>query len=88
VNIKTGVDATGVHPVLCEAADIRRWQLDTTHSAGAFANVLQHLYGAGLGVVLEPEWLTPEEIAARGGIEKIAGHIHVELKRTDWPFQL
>ena len=130
VNIKTGVDATDVHPVLwtflgaialrhrtetghelvvtslrrppgpraskhspglgglCEAADLRRWQLDTTHSAAAFANVLQHLYGACIGVVLEPEWLSESEIAARGGLDKITGHIHIELKRTDWPFQL
>lgn len=67
------------------AADLRRWYLDSHHAADDFANLLRHRYGAELGVVLEPEELTPEEIAERGGLDKIAGHLHVQLKSTQWP---
>jgi hypothetical protein len=130
VNVRTDVDASGVHPVLwtflgaiamrhrvdtghelvvtslrrppgprpsrhspppgelVTAADLRRWSLDSTNSTESFARLLQHLYGARLGVVVEPEWLTPAEIAARGGPDRIGGHIHVELKREGWPFEL
>ncbi|HEY2938159.1 MAG TPA: hypothetical protein VGJ25_16265 [Gaiellaceae bacterium] len=70
---------------LCRAADLRRWYLDTTTDAPDFVNQLRHAYGRELGVVLEPEELTPEEIAERGGVEKIAGHIHIQLKRQEWP---
>lgn len=70
---------------LCAAADIRRWVLDRTHSAETFARKLQHEYGLFLGVVVEPEWLTPEEITARGGFDPANGHIHVELKTGTWP---
>lgn len=130
MNLKTGVDASDVHPVLwvflgaialkyrvdtghelvvtslrrppgsrasrhspppgepCRAADLRRWQLDQTRSTEAFARKLQHEYGSYLGVVVEPEWLTPEEVSERGGASAIAPHIHVELKRDDWPHGL
>lgn len=130
MNIKSGADATDVHPVLwailgaialrhrvdtkhelvvtslrrppgprpsrhsppagqlVTAADIRRWVLDRTRSAEAFAHLLQHEYGGHLGVVLEPEWLTAEELAARGGPQLVAGHIHVELKGDTWPPEL
>lgn len=130
MNIKPGVDATDVHPILwaflgaiavhhftdtshelvitslrrppgprvsrhstgpgglVTAADIRRWPLDRTHSAESFAHMLQHKYGKHLGVVVEPEWLSAEEIAARGGFDPANGHIHVELKSDDWPVEL
>jgi hypothetical protein len=67
------------------AADLRRWYLDTRHAAGEFASQLRFRYGSELGVVLEPEELTPEEIAERGGLEQIDGHIHVQLKSVEWP---
>jgi len=72
-------------PQLCRAADIRRWYLDTGEKVTAFVNELRRAYGRELGVVLEPEELTPEEIAERGGLDKIAGHIHVQLKTQEWP---
>jgi hypothetical protein len=66
------------HP--CRAADLRRWALDNQRMAAAFAKDLQRMYGRELGVVLEPEWLTPLEVAARGGLSAIDPHLHVELK--------
>lgn len=70
---------------LCQAADLRRWALDAAHESVTFARALQRDYGAVLGVVLEPEWLTPDQIAERGGLDKIGPHLHVELKDTAWP---
>jgi len=71
------------------AVDIRRWELDDNPSARAnamsFTIELQRRYGEWLGVVLEPEMLTPAQIKARGGIKKIAPHIHIQLKKTTWP---
>lgn len=65
---------------LVEAADIRRWYLDETHFAEPWAIHLRELYGSHLYVLLEPEWLTVEELAARGGREKVQPHIHVQLR--------
>jgi hypothetical protein len=70
---------------LVEAADIRRWLLDELGEAAIFARKLQALYGSELGVVLEPEWLTPDEVAERGGLAAIGPHIHVQLKSSAWP---
>lgn len=78
---------TGKHPK-GKAIDIRRWELDALPGplgARNFARDLQLEYGEWLGVVLEPEWLTPAQIKARGGIKKIAPHIHIQLKKTTWP---
>jgi hypothetical protein len=70
---------------LCQAADIRRWYLDERANAHSFGRLLQQRFGAWLGVVLEPEWLSPAEIEERGGYDSIAPHLHVELKATEWP---
>lgn len=70
---------------LVEAADIRRWALDELKESVNFCRRLQALYGEELGVVLEPEWLTDAEIAARGGVATIGPHIHVQLKSSGWP---
>jgi len=77
------------------AVDIRRWELDSARKksdsgqggsyADKFALDLQRRFGKWLGVVLEPEMLTPAQIKARGGIKKIAPHIHIQLKKTTWP---
>jgi hypothetical protein len=74
------------HP--CMAADIRRWPFKDVPTAARFARELQQRFGHQLGVVLEPEWLTPREVALRGGPQATAGHIHVELKDTAWPASL
>lgn len=84
----------GKHPK-GTAVDIRRWELDAAKKkvnsqlgptyAVSFVRDLQRRYGKWLGIVLEPEMLTPAQIKARGGIGKIAGHIHVQLKRESWP---
>lgn len=67
------------------AADFRRHALDARTTAENFCRMLQMLYGAELGVVLEPEWLTTEEISERGGILQIDPHVHVQLKTSDYP---
>ena len=69
-------------------ADVRRWALDDHHKAAAFARGLQQEYGAELGVVLEPEWLTPEQIMERGGVTMVAPHLHLELKVDAFPVLL
>ena len=70
---------------LCRAADLRRWALDKAGFTQNFVGFLRRRYGQSLGVVLEPEELTPAQIAERGGRDKIAPHIHVQLKSTEWP---
>lgn len=67
------------------AADFRRWSLDAHARADAFCRMLQSLYGDELGVVLEPEWLSPEERDRRGGLLKIDPHVHVQLKAPGYP---
>ncbi len=64
------------------AADLRRWSLDGTGGLTAveFCKHIQGEHGDEIGVVLEPEWLSAEEIQKRGGIDAIAGHVHVQLK--------
>jgi len=70
---------------LVTAGDLRRHFLDAVGTAPIFCRKLQTGYGRYIGVVLEPEWLTPEEIKRRGGLKRIAPHIHIQLKRTRWP---
>jgi hypothetical protein len=67
------------------AADFRRHALDERHAADPFCLWLQIFFGEELGVVLEPEWLTPEEISERGGVLNIDPHVHVQLKTSDYP---
>lgn len=70
----------------CSAVDLRRWELDAEGKrqkrklAEEFCKYIQREHGDELGVVLEPEWLTAEEIRKRGGIDKIDPHIHTQLK--------
>ena len=70
---------------LAKGADLRRWALDAIGKAEEFCKHLQKKYGRYVGVVLEPEWLTPEQIRQRGGLAKIAKHIHVQTKSIPWP---
>jgi hypothetical protein len=65
--------------VPCAAADIRRWALDGVSFTADFCRWLQTL---GVGVLLEPDWMTEAQIAARGGLDKIAPHIHVQLRES------
>lgn len=67
------------------AADLRRWYLDEREAADPFCRMLQARWGNGLGVVLEPEWLSTEELAARGGPLRVEPHVHVQLKGSAWP---
>lgn len=62
------------------ACDIRRWALDGMKKAEEFCKYLQREHGDEIGVVLEPEWLSAQEIRIRGGLDNIAGHIHWQLK--------
>ena len=62
----------------------------------AFCRTIQQRYGAALGVVLEPEWLTVRELERRFGIEirtdleeqaarrRVAPHVHLQLKGRLW----
>jgi len=68
-----------------KAADLRRWYLDKIGKAQEFCKMLRKKHGKYIGVVLEPEELTPREIKQRGGLAKIAGHIHVQTKSIPWP---
>lgn len=70
---------------LVRAVDIRRWYLDEDDFAEAFCLMLQARYGDGLKVVLEPEWLTSEQVERRGGVLNIDPHIHLELRSVEWP---
>lgn len=73
---------------LVMAADIRRHALDRDESAARFCRIMQNDWGDYLGVVLEPEWLTPREVALRGGLAAIGPHIHVQLKTPALPRRL
>lgn len=70
---------------LVTAADFRRWHLDAAGVAELFCRSLQARYGDDIGVVLEPEWLTAEELEQRGGPLNVEPHVHVQLKRSGWP---
>ncbi len=70
---------------LVTAADLRRWALDGRSMSEEWCRTLQWYYGRWLGVVLEPEWLTEEELATRGGLAAVQPHIHVQLKGEAWP---
>lgn len=74
--------------VPCMAADIRRRGVGEPDEWAVFARDLQHRFGPDLGVVLEPEWLTLAEVTARGGLDQISPHLHVELKNAGWPTSL
>ena len=67
------------------AADFRRWALDAKTAADPFCRMLQAFYGEDLGVVLEPEWLTPAELSERGGVLQVDPHVHVQLKTSNYP---
>ena len=67
------------------AADFRRHVLDTLHAADAFCRMIQARWGDELAVVLEPEWLTPEELSERGGVLRVDPHVHVQLRTPDYP---
>ncbi len=60
--------------------DIRRWRLDALERTEDFCRWLQT--ELGLAVLLEPEWMTKEQIADRGGIDNIDPHIHCQLRIT------
>lgn len=70
---------------LVTAVDLRRWRLDELGSktnpirmTERFCRWMQQ--ELGIGVLLEPEWMTKEQIEARGGIENIVPHIHAQLR--------
>lgn len=66
------------------AADLRVWQLKAMGSLAPqeFCRYIQLVAGQRIGVVLEPDWLTPEQKLARERRGQITvAHIHVQLKR-------
>lgn len=81
---------------LATALDLRRWALDRVGKAEAFCRTIQQRYGAALGVVLEPEWLTVRELEKRFGIRirtegeleaarrRVGPHVHLQLKGRLW----
>ena len=83
INPKPFLDPRQWDQFFVTAVDIRRWSLDGTGrlTAETFCKHIQHEHGEELGVVLEPEWLTAEEIQRRGGIYNIAKHVHLQLKQ-------
>lgn len=73
---------------LVTAADLRRHALDDIGRTAEFCRMLQHRYGFYLGIVLEPEWLSPEQIADRGGAASVQPHVHIQLKVVEAPVSL
>jgi hypothetical protein len=64
----------------CLAFDMRR------RDVAAFAGLLDlesfvmGIRGSlDIGALIEPEWMTPKEIAARGGLDAIAPHVHWQI---------
>ena len=70
---------------LVRAADIRRGYLDCEDLAEVFCRMIQARYGDALKVLLEPEWLTPEELERRGGALNVDPHICIVLRSVEWP---
>lgn len=70
---------------LVTAFDFRTRYLVEEQVAHTFCRMLQALYGKWLGVVLEPEWLTPAELEKRGGFLEVDPHGHIQLKSAEWP---
>lgn len=70
---------------LVRSADIRRWYLDGDSLAEAFCRMIQARYGDALIVVLEPDWLTPEELEERGGVLNVDPHVHLQIRSIEWP---
>ena len=60
------------------AADIRRYRLDALKRTESFCRWLQK--ELQLAVLLEPDWMTKEQIEERGGIDNIDPHIHTQLR--------
>ena len=67
-------------PEPVRAADIRTTALTREGLDYQFARIVQGVYGEYLGVVLEPDWLSKEQIEARGGADRVTPHIHLQLK--------
>ena len=70
---------------LVRAADIRRWYLDGDKLAESFCRMVQARYGDALKVMLEPDWLTRDDLERRGGLLNVDPHIHLELRSVEWP---
>ena len=70
---------------LVTAADFRRHLLDELDLAEPFCRMIQSVYKSWLVVVLEPEWLTEDELEQRGGALKVEPHVHIQLHSGEWP---
>lgn len=69
------------HPILSTAFDMRRWYFPDFHTLEQFClEVKQEL---DIGCLIEPEWMTSKQIAARGGVDKIAPHVHWQLSTSN-----
>jgi len=81
-------------PLFVLAADVRRWGLDAERAdaASEFCQSIQARFGVQMGVVLEPDWLSRDDLYARGlgqiktledetaARAKVDPHIHFQLK--------
>lgn len=62
---------------LSSAFDMRRWYFKDFSQLEQFClEVKQEL---DIGCLIEPEWMTLQQIARRGGVNKIAPHVHWQL---------
>ena len=59
------------------AADMRRWYFADFPALEKF--VLMVKRRLDIGALIEPEWMSARQIASRGGIDKIAPHVHWQL---------
>lgn len=62
---------------LSTAFDMRRWYFNNFPMLERFC--LEVKEELDIGCLIEPEWMTPEQIEARGGIDKIVPHVHWQL---------
>lgn len=62
---------------LSTAFDMRRWYFKDFQDLQDFCLYIKETMD--IGCLIEPEWMTPSQIAARGGLDKIAPHVHWQL---------
>lgn len=61
---------------LSTAFDMRRWYMTFPQLEKFCLDVKRSL---DIGCLIEPEWMSAKQIAARGGIQNIAPHVHWQL---------
>ena len=61
----------------CRAFDMRRWYFDSFRVLEKF--VMWCKDELDVGALIEPEWMTPEQVEERGGLDSIDPHVHWQI---------